>query len=66
MILVGIPNHLKTYVQDNKATPLVVMCVVVGKSTFILVNESTTTIIVSYPLELGNGAIKSTEIIFQG
>jgi hypothetical protein len=66
MILVGIPNRLKTCVQNNRATPLVVMCVVVGKSTFILVNESTTTIMASYPLESGNGAIKSTEMISQG
>jgi hypothetical protein len=66
MILVGIPNHLKTCVRNNRATPLVVMCVVVGKSTFILVNESTTTIMASYPFELGNGTIKSTEMISQG
>jgi hypothetical protein len=66
MILVGIPNRLKTCVRNNRATPLAVMCVVVGKSTFILVNKSTTTIMALYPFESGNSSIKSTEMISQG
>ena len=56
----GIPNCFHTLSQNSLAVPIEDISLVVGTAMMYLVNRSMTTIIASYPCDIGSPVMKST------
>ena len=62
----GIPNCFHTWSQKSLVVPMEEISPVVGMAIMYLVNRSTTTMIVSYPCDIGNPVMKLTVMCSQG
>ena len=62
----GIPNCFHTLSRKSLAVPMEDISPVVGTAMTYLVNRSMTTIIASYPCDIGNPVMKSTVMCSQG
>jgi hypothetical protein len=62
VILLSVPWLVNIYLSNRLASPLAVIISVIGIIYAYLVSRSTTTIIISFPSEIGNFVIKSIVI----